>query len=298
MRTEKPNEDAEGLHEKSTKEVLKIINSEDKKIATTVEEEIPEIEKTVEIFARTIKNGGSVYYVGAGTSGRLGILDASEIPPTFGLEEDKVVGLIAGGKDAIISAKEGREDDKEAGKQLIRERNIGDSDMVIGISASGRTPFVLGCLEEARSNGSATAGISNNSGAPISKYSDITFTAETGPEIIAGSTRMKAGTAQKMILNMISTAAMVKLGKVYDNFMVDLVASNEKLKDRAKRILKSLTGADEERIKTVLKESDYEVKPAVLAIKEELTVAEAREKLTACDGYLGRALGEGPGDRP
>ena len=295
MKTEEPNEDAEGLHQKSTEEVLEIINSEDKKVAATVGEEIPEIEETVEVFARTIKDGGSVYYVGAGTSGRLGVLDASEIPPTFGLKEDRVMGLIAGGKDAVISAKEGREDDREAGKQLIRERNIGEADLVIGISASGSTPFVLGCLEEANSNGSATAGISNNGEAPISKYSDITITAETGPEIIAGSTRMKAGTAQKMILNMVSTAAMVKLGKVYDNFMVDLIASNEKLKDRAKRIIKSLTGAGEERIETVLKESNYEVKPAVLAIKEGLTVAEARQELDACAGYLGRALEEGSG---
>lgn len=297
MKTEEPNKDAEGLHEKSAKEILKIINAEDKKIATAVEKEISSIKSAVDLFTRTIKNGGSVYYVGAGTSGRLGVLDASEIPPTFGLSEDRVVGLIAGGKDAVTSAKEGREDDKEAGKKLVRERNIGSNDMVIGISASGSTPFVLGCLEEARTNGSETAGIANNSGAPISEFSKITITAETGPEIIAGSTRMKAGTAQKMILNMISTTAMVKLGKVYDNFMVDLIASNEKLKDRAKRIIKSLTGADEERIKAVLKESDYAVKPAVLAIKKELTVAEAREKLTACDGYLGRALGEGPGDR-
>ena len=297
MKTEQPNEDAEGLHEKSTKEILEIINSEDKKIATAVEKEIPRIESTVDLFTRTIKNGGSVYYVGAGTSGRLGVLDASEIPPTFGLGENRVVGLIAGGEDAVTSAKEGREDDKEAGKKLVRERDIGSNDMVIGISASGSTPFVLGCLEEARAHGSETVGISNNPGAPISKCSNITITAETGPEIIAGSTRMKAGTAQKMILNMISSASMVELGKVYDNFMVDLIASNEKLKDRAKRILKSLTDAEEEKIEAVLKESNYEVKPAVLAIKEDLTVAEARQELDACDGYLGRALGEGPGDR-
>lgn len=297
MKTEEPNEDAEGLHEKSTRDILEIINSEDKKIATAVEEEIPQIEATVENFARTIKNGGTVYYVGAGTSGRLGVLDASEIPPTFGLEEGRVVGLIAGGEDAVTSAKEGREDDREAGKQLIRERNIGNGDMVIGISASGSTPFVLGCLEEANTNGADTAGISNNEGAPIKNHSDITITAETGPEIIAGSTRMKAGTAQKMILNMISSAAMVKLGKVYDNFMVDLIASNEKLKERAKRILKSLTDAGEERIEAVLKESNYEVKPAVLAIKADLTVPEARQQLSACDGYLGRALGEGTGGK-
>lgn len=297
MKTEEPNEDAEGLHDKNTKEVLEIINSEDKKIATAVEEEIPEIEATVEVFARTIKNGGSVYYVGAGTSGRLGVLDASEIPPTFGLEEDRVVGLIAGGKEAVTSAKESREDDKEAGKKLVREKKVTSSDMVIGISASGRTPFVLGCLEEARGNGADTAGITNNAGAPIGKFSDVTITAETGPEVIAGSTRMKAGTAQKMILNMISSAAMIRLGKVYDNYMVDLVASNEKLKERSKRILESLTGADKELITAVLEESEYEVKPAILALKEDLSIAEARRELDACDGYLGRALGEGSGDR-
>ncbi len=296
MKTEEPNEEAEGLHEKSTKEVLEIINSEDKKVATAVEEEIPEIEAAVENFARTIKGGGSVYYVGAGTSGRLGVLDASEISPTFGVEEDRVVGLIAGGKEAVTSAKESREDDKEAGKELVREKKVTSGDMVIGISASGRTPFVLGCLEEARGKGVDTAGITNNSGAPIGKFADVTITAETGPEVIAGSTRMKAGTAQKMILNMISSAAMIRLGKVYDNYMVDLVASNEKLKERSKRIVKSLTGADKERITAVLEESEYEVKPAILAIKEGLTIAEARRELDACDGYLGRALDEGPGD--
>lgn len=297
MKTEEPNDKAGGLHEKNTREILKVINAEDRKVATAVEEEIPRIESTVEVFTRTIKNDGSVYYVGSGTSGRLGILDASEIPPTFGMREDRVVGLIAGGEAAVTSAREGREDDKEAGEHLVQKNDIGKGDLLIGISASGRTPFVLGCLQKASANGADTAGITNNSGALIEEYADITIIAETGPEVIAGSTRMKAGTAQKMILNMISTASMVKLGKVYDNFMVDLVASNEKLKDRAKRILKSLTGADEEKIKAVLKESDYEVKPAVLALKEDLTVAQARKQLDACDGYLGKALGEGPGDR-
>ncbi|MFW6190840.1 MAG: N-acetylmuramic acid 6-phosphate etherase [Candidatus Bipolaricaulota bacterium] len=278
------------LQAKSTRDLLRLINEEDKKIAEAVRETIPRIKDVINKFVSTFKSGGTIYYVGAGTSGRLGVLDAAEIPPTFGVPDDRVVGLIAGGEEAFTSAQEGREDDRLAGKKLTEENDISEDDLVIGISASGRTPFVLGCLEAADDAGAATASITNNKGQPIVKPSDVSVALETGPEVIAGSTRMKAGTAQKMVLNMISTVSMIKLGKVYDNLMVDVVASNEKLKERARRILRELTEADEVEIEKTLEASNYEVKPAVLVLKGRLSVKKARKLLESHGGYLDSAL--------
>lgn len=290
MKTEERNRKSRNLQERSTAEILRRINEEDQKVAVAVREEIPRIKSVVQKFVATFKNGGTVYYVGAGTSGRLGVLDAAEIPPTFGVSRDRVVGLIAGGDEALTSALEGQEDDREAGKRLIREKKVNADDLVIGISASGSTPFVLGCLESASKKGAGTAAITNNKDQPIGKFSEVTVVVETGPEVIAGSTRMKAGTAQKMVLNMISTVSMIRLGKVYDNLMVDVVASNEKLKDRAKRILRELTDADEEEIEKTLVACDYRVKPSILSIKEQISVTKAREKLQEHDGFLESAL--------
>ena len=292
MKTESRNQNARNLHEKDTGEILRIINNEDRTVAKAVEKALPDIELAVEEFVDSYRRGGRIFYVGAGTSGRLGVLDAAEIPPTFGVPEGRVVGEIAGGKEAITSAKEGCEDDNEAGKTRARENDIGKKDFVVGISASGRTPFVLGFLEASGEAGAGTATITNNPGAPVEAVSEISIVAETGPEVIAGSTRMKAGTAQKMILNMLSTAAMIRLGKVFDNLMVDVVASNEKLKDRAKNILEELTEAEEDEIDEILRETGYEVKPAILALKGDLTVAEARKSLEAHDGHLELALTE------
>ncbi|MBS3765726.1 N-acetylmuramic acid 6-phosphate etherase [Candidatus Bipolaricaulota bacterium] len=290
METEGRNENSKNLQKKSTREILRLINDEDRRVADAVRNEIPRIESVIREFVTTFKNGGTIYYVGTGTSGRLGVLDASEIPPTFGVPEGRVVGLIAGGVEALTSAREGREDDRVAGERLAKEKDITDGDLIIGISASGTTPFVLGCLEAANNNGAATASITNNLCQPIEKYSDTSVVVETGPEVIAGSTRMKAGTAQKMVLNMISTVSMIRLGKVYDNLMVDVVASNQKLKKRAKRILNELTSAEEAKIEEVLETSDYEVKPAILAVKGQLSVKEARKLLQSHDGYLDSAL--------
>lgn len=290
METESRNKKARDLQAKSTRDLLRLINEEDKKIAQAVRETIPRIEDVINKFVSTFKSGGTIYYVGAGTSGRLGVLDAAEIPPTFGVPDDRVVGLIAGGEEAFTSAQEGREDDRLAGKKLAEENDISEDDLVIGISASGKTPFVLGCLEAADDAGAATASITNNKGQPIVKPSDVSVALETGPEVIAGSTRMKAGTAQKMVLNMISTVSMIKLGKVYDNLMVDVVASNEKLKERARRILRELTEADEVEIEKTLEASNYEVKPAVLALKGRLSVKKARKLLESHGGYLDSAL--------
>jgi N-acetylmuramic acid 6-phosphate etherase len=292
MKTELRNQNARNLHEKDTGEILRIINNEDRTVAKAVEQALPDIVPAVDRFVDSYRQGGQIFYVGAGTSGRLGVLDAAEIPPTFGVPEGRVVGEIAGGKEAITSAKEGYEDDNEAGETRASENDIGKKDFVVGISASGRTPFVLGFLRASKKAGASTAAITNNTGSPVEAASDVTIVAETGPEVIAGSTRMKAGTAQKMILNMLSTAAMIKLGKVFDNLMVDVVASNEKLKDRAKRILEELTEAGEDEIAEMLRKTDYEVKPAILALKGNLTVAEARRSLERHDGHLELALTE------
>ena len=297
METEERNRRARNLHKKDTGEVLRIINEEDKKVATAVQETLPEIEEAVDLFVDSFRNGGRVFYVGAGTSGRLGIIDASEIPPTFGVPEGKVIGLIAGGRKAITSAREGREDERSAGERIVEERSIEKKDLIIGISASGRTPFVLGCLEAGGNKGVPTVGITNNRNAAMEKVSKVTIVAETGPEVIAGSTRMKAGTAQKMILNMISTASMVRLGKVYDNLMVDVVASNEKLRSRARKIVKIVTGEKEEKVDEALENANFEVKPAILSLLGNLSEDEAREYLEKTNGHLDAALAEVRGNK-
>ncbi len=292
MKTEGRNERARNLHRKETREVLRIINEADRSVADSVREVLPEIEAAVDLFVSSFRDGGMIFYVGAGTSGRIGVLDASEIPPTFGVSEDRVNGLIAGGREALTSARESREDDVAAGRALVEDRDISETDFVVGVSASGRTPFVLGFLEAAGETGTATAAITNNKEAPIDDLSGVTIVAETGPEIIAGSTRMKAGTAQKMVLNMLSTASMVRLGKVFDNLMVDVVPSNEKLKKRARKIVRTVTGAENGEIEARLKESDYDVKATILTLELEISLTEARRLLDRHDGHLGKALEE------
>lgn len=298
MKTEERNDNSRNLHKKSIAGILQIINQEDQKVAGAVRRALPEIERAVEKYVDSCRCGGTVYYIGAGTSGRLGVLDASEMPPTFGVPEDRTEGVIAGGKEALMSAKEGSEDNREEGKKLIEKREISKNDFVVGITASGTTPFVLGCLEETQKRSIPNAGITNNSGAQVENFTDITMVVETGPEVITGSTRMKAGTAQKMVLNMLSTAAMIKLGKVYDNVMVDMVASNSKLRRRAKRILSTLTSVDEKEIEEVLAETDYHVKPALLALKANIEVEKAIGILKQNDGYLDRALDWAKGEKP
>ncbi|MBS3788123.1 MAG: N-acetylmuramic acid 6-phosphate etherase [Candidatus Bipolaricaulota bacterium] len=292
MKTESRNQNAKNLHEKDTREVLRIINQEDSSVADAVGKALRDIELAVERFVDSFRKGGRILYVGAGTSGRIGVLDAAEIPPTFGVPEGRVIAEIAGGKEAITSAREGSEDDRESGATRAKKKKIEENDFAVGISASGRTPFVLGYLGAASKAGADTAGITNNPDTQLEKASDITIVAETGPEVIAGSTRMKAGTAQKMVLNMISTAATIRLGKVYDNLMVDVVASNEKLKVRARNIVEELTEAGRGEINAILKETGYEVKPAILALRSDLTVTQARNILDRNDGHLELALEE------
>lgn len=259
-------------------------------VAEVVSQSFSQIEAAVDEFVKSFRGKGRVFYVGAGTSGRLGVLDASELPPTFGIPSERVQGLIAGGKTALYSAQEGVEDYKKKGKKLVDEMEMSEEDFVIGISASGTTPYVIGCLKQAKEEGITTACITNNRGQKLEEIADIPIVAPTGPEVIAGSTRMKAGTAGKMILNMISTASMVELGKVYDNMMVDLKGSNKKLKKRAKKMLLELTNKKEEIVMDTLEETDFRVKLALVMLKAGVDKGEARQVLEEVSGSPRGAL--------
>lgn len=240
------------LENKSVLELLTDINKEDQKVALAVEKAIPQIEKLVSQIVPRMQQGGRIFYMGAGTSGRLGVLDASEIPPTFGMPKTLVIGLIAGGDTALRNPVEKAEDNMEAGWKELQERNINDKDTVIGIAASGTTPYVVGALREARKHGILTASISSNPDSPIAQEADIAIEMIVGPEFVTGSSRMKSGTGQKMILNMITTATMIKLGRVKGNRMVNMQLSNEKLVDRGTRMLVDELGLEYEQAKNLL----------------------------------------------
>ena len=263
LTTEQRNFASANIDKCSTLEMLKIINDEDKKVASAVEKILPEIAKAVEIIAEKLSNGGKLFYIGAGTSGRLGVLDASECPPTFGTAPEMIQGIIAGGSVALVSAVEGAEDDKSAAVSDLAEKNFGSKDILVGIAASGRTPYVLSGIEYAKKIGAVTVGISCVENSELEKISDVALTAITGAEVITGSTRMKAGTATKMILNMLTTGAMIKLGKVYGNLMVDVSATNEKLRDRAKRIVIAATNCTEAEAVEALKNCGGHAKSAI-----------------------------------
>lgn len=288
--TESTNSRTSNIDEKSTIEILKIINDEDKKVAYAVEKEIPNIARAVEKIIESFKKGGRLIYIGAGTSGRLGILDSAECPPTFGTPQDQVIGIIAGGKDALICAIEGAEDNMELGEKDLMDINLTSSDVVVGIAASGRTPYVIGALKYAKKIKATTISLSCNHKPIIERYADISITPIVGPEIIAGSTRMKAGTAQKMVLNMLSTASMIGIGKVYGNLMVDVQPTNEKLIQRAKRIVMLATGADSDKVEKALELSGYKPKVAIVMIKAGCTYEEALKRIENGDGFIHKAL--------
>ncbi|WP_028991730.1 N-acetylmuramic acid 6-phosphate etherase [Thermoanaerobacter thermocopriae] len=288
--TEGRNPDTLDIDRLSTEDMLKKINNEDKKVPIAVEKEIPNIAKAVDIIAEKLKQGGRLIYIGAGTSGRLGILDASECPPTFGVDPEMVQGIIAGGDVAIRKSVEDAEDKEDLGKKDLKKKNLSSKDVVVGIAASGRTPYVLGALRYAKEVGAHTVGISCNPDSEMKKIVDIMIAPVVGPEVIMGSTRMKAGTAQKLVLNMLSTGAMIKLGKVYSNLMVDVKATNEKLINRAKRIVKLATDADEKVIEKILKETNYNVKLTILMILTGLNQNKAKEFLDRSNGYIAKAL--------
>ncbi|MBE6083423.1 MAG: N-acetylmuramic acid 6-phosphate etherase [Tissierellaceae bacterium] len=287
--TEERNPDTMDIDLLSTEDMLKKINDEDKKVAYAVEREIPNIAKAVDEIGNRLQNGGRLIYIGAGTSGRLGVLDASECPPTFSTDPQLIQGIIAGGDSALRISAEGAEDDYSGGKIDLKDKNITSKDAIVGIAASGTTPYVIGALEYAKGIGAYTSGICCIKETPMSRFTDVMITPIVGPEAIAGSTRMKAGTAQKLVLNMISTGVMIKLGKVCGNLMVNVKASNKKLVKRAEGIVKQVTDADEEYIQKVLEENNYDVKLAIVMILANIDSKEAQRILNR-EGNIRKAL--------
>lgn len=290
LATEGRNPNTMNIDRVSTLEMIRMINEEDKKIAFAVEKAAEDIARAVDVIAERLQRGGRLLYLGAGTSGRLGILDASECPPTFGVDFELVQGLIAGGHTAIFKAVEGAEDDAGLGKKDLIDKNLGEKDIVCGIAASGRTPYAIGAMKYAREKGAAVICVTMNGESEMAKHADIPISVEVGPEVIMGSTRMKSGTAQKMILNMLSTGAMIKLGKVYGNLMVDVQPTNEKLIVRARRIVKLATAAEDSMIERVLDETGYNVKLSILMIETGLSMPEAMTLLGDSRGYIAKAL--------
>jgi len=278
------------LDEMSTLEMVATFNHEDSKVPEAVRAVLPEIAQAVDMAAASFRVGGRLIYLGAGTSGRLGVLDASECPPTFGVPHGMVVGLIAGGPGAILKAVEGAEDSEAFGVADLENIQLTAVDTVVGLAASGRTPYVIGALRYARKLGCATVAISCNPDSPIAHEALVAISPVVGPEALTGSTRMKSGTAQKLVLNMISTGAMVKNGKVYQNLMVDVKATNVKLVDRACRIVVEATGASRGDAEAALAQTDFEVKPAILMLLAQISAEEALQRLATHHGFLRAAL--------
>ncbi|GGD72192.1 N-acetylmuramic acid 6-phosphate etherase [Paenibacillus nasutitermitis] len=290
LTTEQRNPASSRIDQLSTEQILRLINDEDSRIAEKVRASIPQITAAADLIIEAFRRGGRLFYFGAGTSGRLGILDASECPPTYGTDKDMVQGIIAGGAQAIQEAVEGAEDDTELGASDVDGRGVTPLDVVVGLAASGRTPYVLGAMKRARDIGASVIGISNNDGTPMGPFAHVMIETVVGPEVILGSTRMKAGTAQKLILNMLTTTSMIRTGKVYDNLMVDLNPSNEKLILRSKRIIRMATAASDEEIEAAFKSSDNQVKTAIVMIKTGSGADEARRFLSKGDGFVKQAI--------
>ncbi|MBP5158916.1 MAG: N-acetylmuramic acid 6-phosphate etherase [Lachnospiraceae bacterium] len=290
--TEEINPATARIDECSTEEILRLINNEDKKVPTAVESVIPEIVKAVDFLFESLSRGGRMFYIGAGTSGRLGVLDASECPPTYGTDPELVQGFIAGGDKALRTAIEGCEDNEELGFAQIGEAGVRPGDTVIGITASGSARFVIGALKAARELGCVTIGVVNNEKTKLEGLCDVCIAPVVGPEVVMGSTRMKAGTAQKLVLNMLTTSVMIKLGKVYGNMMVDLRASNNKLNNRAKRIVMMAAECDEESAVSALEKAGGNAKLAILIVLTGLEAGDAQDLLIKNRGYLKAALKE------
>ncbi len=275
-----------------TVEVLKLINQQDHQVASAVEKAIPQIILAVDHVAAAFKKGGRLIYIGAGTSGRLGILDAVECPPTFSVSDEMVIGLIAGGDRAIYKAVEGAEDSKTLAVEDLKEINFNKNDVLVGIAASGRTPYVISAIDYANLLSAITVSVTCNPGAPILKNAQVGICAEVGPEALTGSTRMKSGTAQKLILNMLTTASMIRRGKSYKNLMIDVHASNEKLYARASRIVMQATGCEHHIAREALEQSDYSAKLAILMILTNVDINEAKKLIASNDGFLRAAVDE------
>jgi len=290
LTTEQINQGSINIDQMSSLEIIKLMNAEDQLVAEAVNQELPRIAAVIDAIYHSFKNDGRLFYIGAGTSGRLGILDASECPPTFCTPPEMVQGIIAGGEKAIKTAIEGAEDSRDEGANDLKARGLSSSDIVVGLAASGRTPYVIGALEYARRVGAVTVALSCNKNAEMSQYADHKIEVEVGPEVLTGSTRLKAATAQKMVLNMLTTASMIKMGKVYNNLMVDLHASNKKLMERACRMVMNITGVSLEEAETALQLTNLKVKPAILMILGSVTLNEANQLLQDTDGFLREAI--------
>ena len=290
LTTEKRNPRTRGIDVSSTAEILELLNAEDRTVADAVRGVIPRVAQAVDHAVSSFKRGGRLVYVGAGTSGRLGVVDAAECPPTFGVTPETVVGVIAGGRDTVFLSREGVEDNIEAAENDMRTHHVSARDTVVGITASRRTPYVIRALETARRLGAKTVFLTCNE--PVDMDVDVQINVVVGPEAIAGSTRLKAATAQKMILNMISTASMVRLGKVYENLMVDLKPASEKLIERAKGIIMMLTGVEYDEAADVFERSGRNVKVGVVMARRGIGREEAEKALADADGFLARTLGE------
>jgi N-acetylmuramic acid 6-phosphate etherase len=287
--TEAVNQRTSNLDELDTLSLVTAINQEDKQVAGAVAKVLPQVAAAVDIIVDALKQGGRLFYVGAGTSGRLGVLDASECPPTYGVSPELVQGIIAGGYPALVRSSEGLEDSKEEARKDLRERGVRAGDVVVALAASGRTPYAIAALEEARAVGARAIAVTCNPGSPMEQIAEVTIAPVVGPEVVAGSTRMKAGTAQKMVLNMLSTATMVKLGKVYGNLMVDVRPTNEKLMERAKRIIMQAAGVDYETAGKALAESGNDVKVAVVMCLCGVDAGRARAALAETGGFVRQA---------
>ena len=272
--------------------MVRRINDEDKKVAYAVEQELESVAQAVDAIYESLSSGGRLIYCGCGTSGRLGVLDAAECPPTYSTDPEMVQGIIAGGERAMFKAAEGAEDNADAGREDMQKIGLSAKDIVVGIAASGRTPYVLGAMAYAHEIGAKTVALTCNKASAMNEAADISIGVETGPEVITGSTRMKCGTAEKMVLNMLSTGAMIRLGKVYGNLMVDVMPTNEKLVRRAISIVSTAAGVDEELARQTLEQCGFSVKTAIVMLVRGLGVEEAEKRLGESGGVVARALGE------
>lgn len=290
LSTETVNPKSENLSSMSIEQAISLMNEEDYQAVRCVGEQKAMITKVIKKTSKALCSGGRIIYVGAGTSGRLGVLDAVECPPTFGVDYNKVIGLIAGGDNAFVKAKEGAEDSKEQGAAALEEIELSSLDCVIGIAASGRTPFVIGALEYAMQTGAATAALVCNKNSEIARLVPDTIEAVPGPEVLTGSTRLKAGTATKLVLNMISTISMVQAGKVFKNYMVDVKTTNEKLVQRAKNMIQAVTGCSAQRAADLLEESGRHVKTAIIMELTDTTKEDADALLQENQGHIDRVL--------
>ena len=289
-RTEQRNPRSRGLDRKSTLEILRALNREDARVALAVRRELPKIARAVDAIAKALQRGGRLIYIGAGTSGRLAVLDAAECPPTFGTPPRMVQAIIAGGERALRHAVEGAEDSAVNGARDLRRAAVSRRDVVLGISASGTTPFVLGALKFARRRGAVTVGITSNPRSPLARQARIAIAPDTGPEVIAGSTRLKAGTAQKLVLNLLSTAAMVRLCRVYENWMVYVALTNQKLRRRGARILQEATGVDASAAEHALRQAGHNLPAALVMLKSGASARDAGRWLAAACGNIRQAL--------